>query len=166
MPTLLIHESTYYAQLDEDAFYRWLGAIAGVRKIEGTPNGLQVTFRSSTLSESALRDLVALHWRYRLPMRDLAQFQTAKNEAWFTSRDAYWHEGVFGPHAVSADLNSRIHELRAAGTTKKRAVSAIQKEYRLQGTNEAERRVAVSQLWAGNSHSEGAKPHQRAKSAA
>lgn len=96
MPTLLIKERTYYSQRDEDAFFAWLQAIPGVVKVVGTPEGLVVTLRSRRLSENALRDMLALHFRYGLPMRALAQFETTENSSWFRKPTMYWHKRVFG----------------------------------------------------------------------
>jgi hypothetical protein len=96
MPKLLVREMTYYSQLDGDSFFHWLTSIAGVIRVVGTPNGLEVTLRTSRLSERSLRDLLAIHFRYGLPMRSLAQFETPVNRAWFRSREKYWYEAVFG----------------------------------------------------------------------
>jgi len=96
MAKLLIREGRYYAQLDEAAFFSWLQSISGVTKVEGTQEGLVVHLRSSRLSEVALRDLLALHFRYELPMQSLAQFETPKNSSWFKAREAYWYNKVFG----------------------------------------------------------------------
>lgn len=96
MPHLLIKESTYYSPRDEDSFYAWLQAIPGVVKVVGIPEGVIVTLRSKSLSDGALRDLLALHFRYGLPMRELAQFETEKNSSWFRLRGTYWYKGVFG----------------------------------------------------------------------
>jgi lipoprotein-anchoring transpeptidase ErfK/SrfK len=52
--------------------------------------------RSPRLGEEALRDLIALHWRYQLPMRALAAFRSSTNERWFAAHDTYWHDAVFG----------------------------------------------------------------------
>jgi hypothetical protein len=96
MPKLQITEGNYYSQLDESAFFRWLESISGVTRVVGTPEGLEVTLRSKNLSERALRDLLAIHYRYGLPMRSLAQFETPVNRTWFRSQQAYWYAAVFG----------------------------------------------------------------------
>jgi hypothetical protein len=95
MPHLHIQERTYYSQRDEDHFFAWLEAIPGVTRIVGTPEGLRVTLRSKRLSDFALRDLLALHFRYGLRMTELAQFENPKNTSWFRSPTAYWHKKVF-----------------------------------------------------------------------
>jgi hypothetical protein len=95
MPQLLVHERTYYSQSDEAAFFSWLQSVPGVVRTVGTAEGLVVTLRSRRLSQSALRELLALHFRYDLPMQALAQFETAENRSWFRSAQAYWHAKVF-----------------------------------------------------------------------
>lgn len=96
MAHLLIHEGRYFSQSDEAAFFHWLQSIPGVLGVVGTHDGLVVSLRSKRLSQIALRELLALHFRYGLPMKDLAQFETAKNRNWFRSAQAYWHTKVFG----------------------------------------------------------------------
>ena len=162
MPSLLIFEGPYYSQLDEAAFFTWLEAIAGVKRVVGTPDGLVVTLRSSKLSEAALRDMLALHWRYRLPMKDLAKFHNAGNDRWFRNPGSYWHEAVFGARAVSADLAARIQELHSAGKSATATTNAICREYQLH-KSEARRRILVSSLWRGKAVNS---PDQLAKSAA
>ena len=147
MPSLLIHNGTFYSQLDEDAFFRWLGSIPGVRRITGTPQGLQVSLRAPSLSEPALRDLIALHWRYKLPMRDLRQFKTAKNESWFFDPGAYWFKAVFGAGAVPANMELRLCALRQDGKSPVQAIKTIREEYAV-SLGEAKRRLSLSPSWA------------------
>ena len=83
MPHLLIREGMYFSQSDETAFFHWLESIPGVVRVVGTPDGLVVSLRSRRLSQVALRELLALYFRYGLPMNELAQFETPQNRAWF-----------------------------------------------------------------------------------
>ena len=165
MPSLLIYEGSYYSQLDERAFFSWLESISGVLKATGSPNGLVVSLRSSKLSESSIRNLLALHWRYRLPMGALASLLTKSNEHWFADPGAYWHEAVFGPQAVSPDVDGRLNHLHANGESRARAVRALCKEYQMH-VHEAQRRVAVSKLWSSKAGSAPNQAKGRAKSAA
>jgi len=99
MPELLVPHGracVYWSQKDEAAFFSWLKSIPGVTRVRGVGRRLVVTLRSKRLSDRALRELIALHMRYRLPMRALAQFETPGNRKWFRSRQAYWHRKVFG----------------------------------------------------------------------
>ncbi|MDD2721945.1 MAG: hypothetical protein PHH47_11625, partial [Gallionella sp.] len=82
----------YYSQLDEDAFFAWAQKIPCVTSIEG---GF-LHIKSKRLSESDLRDLVAIMHRYKIPMQQLRQFCTAANERWFRAEGSYWYKSVFG----------------------------------------------------------------------
>jgi hypothetical protein len=114
MPIFVVHEGTYYSQLDETAFFKWLESIAGVLKVVGTPDGLMVSLRSARLSQPALRDLIALHFRYGLPMHALAQFETAENTSWFRAPHMYWHDRIFGKAAARS--NKRFERSRVASS--------------------------------------------------
>jgi len=43
--------------------------------------------------------MIALHWRYQLPMQNLATFLNSSNERWFAAPGMYWHNAVFGATA-------------------------------------------------------------------
>jgi len=58
----------------------------------------------SRLSEASLRDLLALFSRYEIPMRQLAQFENAKNTSWFRAPRMYWHQRVFGAEPANRPL--------------------------------------------------------------
>src|SRR5205807_6379605 len=85
----------YFSPSDEAAFFAWLKSIPGVVRVEGVGRRLVVTLRSKRLSDVALRELIALHTRYKLPMRSLAQFETPKNRPWFRSPAMHWYRKVF-----------------------------------------------------------------------
>jgi len=95
MPQLLLRRCRFFSARDEDQFFAWLKAIPGVVRVIGRADGLLVSLRSKRPSQETLRELLALHFRYRLPMRQLAQFETRQNMTWFRSREAYWYAKVF-----------------------------------------------------------------------
>jgi len=90
------------SQLDEKHLFDW------AREIQSVVNWEQDTLliRSKRISEESLRDLLALFWRYNIPMAQLAQFKNAQNEEWFTSPKTYWHKRVFGPKSLKKHLPS------------------------------------------------------------
>ena len=96
------------SQLDEDHMFKWGLEIAGTLRWE--QDTLQL--RSKRLSNSALRDLVALLWRYRVPMQQLAVFLTPQNRSWFTDSQMYWHTEVFARHP-----NKRLQRTRAGANS-------------------------------------------------
>ena len=99
MPQLIVPQGEacrYYSPGDEAAFFAWLEAIPGVVNVRGVGRELIVTLRSNRLSDKALRELIGLHTRYRLPMRSLAQFETDRNREWFRSKGMFWYDQIFG----------------------------------------------------------------------
>ncbi len=82
----------YYSQLDEDHFFGWLQEIPCVNSIE---RGV-IRIDSDVLSEVDLRDLLAIFYRYGLPMSSLSHFETDENRSWFRDPRKYWYERVFG----------------------------------------------------------------------
>lgn len=76
---------------DEKHLFEWAMEIAGVLRWE------QDTLVVRTnLSQASLRDLLAMFSQYGIPMGQLAQFRTLKNDAWFAAPQMYWHARVFG----------------------------------------------------------------------
>ena len=79
------------SQLEEKHLFLWASEIAGfLRWEEGT------LVMRSRISDAALRELLALFWRYRIPMQQLAQFENERNASWFRAPNMYWHRRVFG----------------------------------------------------------------------
>jgi hypothetical protein len=83
---------TFGSQLDEEHMFSWASEISCVVRWEQDT----LIVRSLRISEANLRDLLALFWRYGIPMAQLAQFQNNKNVGWFAAPKAYWHKKVFG----------------------------------------------------------------------
>src|SRR3954465_928215 len=86
----------YLSPGDEAAFFTWLQSIPGVLSVHGEGRELHIRLKSKRLSSSALRELIALYWRYNGRMSELAQFVTPSNESWFKAKVTYWHAKVFG----------------------------------------------------------------------
>ena len=149
MPKLFVFEGQYYSPSDESAFHGWLNSVPGVTRVEGTPDGLEVTLRSRLLSASSLRELLALHFRYRLPMQDLSQFRTEKNASWFMDRAAYWYPFVFGSASVPASIEGRLRKLRESGASPVHAIKALRHDYPI-SLSEAKRRLSLSPVWQAN----------------
>lgn len=82
----------FCSQLDEKHLFEWAQEISCFVRWEQDT----LVVRSRRISEAALRDLLALFWRYNIPMGQLAQFQSSTNKAWFSAPHMYWHKKVFG----------------------------------------------------------------------
>lgn len=79
------------SRLDEKHMFEWAMEIPGVLRWEHDTLVVR-----TNLSQASLRGLLALFSRYGIPMGQLAQFRTAKNEAWFAAPHMVWHARVFG----------------------------------------------------------------------
>jgi hypothetical protein len=81
----------YGSYLDEKYFFTWAQEIPCVESIEGG----YLHIKSQNLSEPDLRDLIAIMYRYKLPMQQLQQFCNEENKKWFKNKGAYWYGEVF-----------------------------------------------------------------------
>jgi hypothetical protein len=100
------------SQLDEKHLFEWAVEIPGVLRWE--QDTLVVRSR---ISQASLYDLLALFSRYKIPMRQLAQFESAANSAWFRDPGKYWNKQVFGAlqsnRTIDTDAQRRPRAARA-----------------------------------------------------
>jgi len=94
MPILTCHRVKFFSQGDELLFFSWLDKIKVIRRWEGKGESIMLHV-SSRMSARDLRELLALFHRYKVDMRQLAQFQSASTRAWFAGPLKYWHKRVF-----------------------------------------------------------------------
>ncbi len=95
MPVLICRKTEFYSDLDEEAFFTVLKKIKAVKGVEGRSGDLFVSV-STRVSHQSLRQLVGLFFRYKIEMRQLAQFATPANRVWFRRKESYWFKKVFG----------------------------------------------------------------------
>jgi len=81
----------YFSQLDEASFFARARRIPCITSV----NQGFVHVRSKRLSESGLRDLIAIMRRYRMPMAQHRQLLKDRNEYWFNDSNTSWHREVF-----------------------------------------------------------------------
>ena len=86
----------FFSQLDERAFFDWLKRLRCVSNVEGRGDTLFIRVVESKVDETALRDLLALFWRYGISMKQLAVFDKREFADWFQDEGAYWYQSVFG----------------------------------------------------------------------
>jgi hypothetical protein len=89
---LKAHATRFFSQLDEDAFFAWLKKLPCVSAIEGRGDVLFIQVVEPKVDEYALRDLLALFWRYGIDMKQLSIFDRPKFARWFHNADAYWYK--------------------------------------------------------------------------
>jgi hypothetical protein len=96
---LIFTGGTFLSPGDEKALFNWLRSIPCVEGVEGHSNSLHVMLRKQP-SNSELRELIALTYRYALNMRPLAALKNARNAAWFgEDKGSFWHRRIFGNQA-------------------------------------------------------------------
>jgi hypothetical protein len=96
MVTLVVGELACFSQGDEEAFFDWLNGIGCVADSRHVGKQLLITVEESDLPDTDLRELIALFHRYGVDKKQLAQFVTPTNAAWFRDDDTnYWHAEVF-----------------------------------------------------------------------
>jgi hypothetical protein len=108
-------DGPYYSPGDERAFYEWANRISCIDKIEGSGQELRINIRRRRISNSCLRELIALFHRYDVEMSQLAQFENASNRPWFRNQSMFWYRAVFGhparqPQSTSARSSRRLRK--------------------------------------------------------
>jgi hypothetical protein len=87
----------FCARKDEDAFFEWIKKIKCIKSFEGARDELYLDLVDRPLRDKDLDDLIGLLYRYKIDMKQLAQFLTPKNKPWFyDNKKAFWHRRVFG----------------------------------------------------------------------
>jgi len=87
---------TFYSKGDEDAFFGWAHNIPAVKKVFGEVDEIVLSIDSASIEDNSLRELIALLYRYHLPLNQLAIFKNKSNQEWFHSENKFWYSGVFG----------------------------------------------------------------------
>ncbi|MFL9948566.1 hypothetical protein PQR68_21495 [Paraburkholderia agricolaris] len=90
-----IRLSSFYSLGDERRFFKTLEEVAAIKHIQGVGRGLLIDIDLRYLSEDALRDMIALFWRYGIVLVPLQALATRKRFAWLSDEQAYWHKSMF-----------------------------------------------------------------------
>ena len=87
----------FYSPVDESLFFEWIKRIPGIKKVGGVGDKLYLHFKTTSISDNDLRDLLAMFYRYKIDMKQLRQFLNEDNREWFYGKPkGYWHRRVFG----------------------------------------------------------------------
>ena len=87
----------FYSSQDEASFFSWAESISAVLSVSGKGGSIILMLKSKSISDRSLRELIGLFRRYRISMRQLAQFRTEKNQHWFSDPTAFWFSTTFRP---------------------------------------------------------------------
>lgn len=86
----------WYSTLDETAFFEWLDKLNCVKKYEGRGSILTIEVLSSELTQQELLELIAIFYRYKVDVKQLAIFDREEFSDWFRYKKAYWYKRIFG----------------------------------------------------------------------
>ncbi|MCA1247168.1 hypothetical protein [Massilia sp. MS-15] len=98
---LRIRLQGFYSPGDERRFFDGLLGLAGVAGCRGEGRDLLVALDLRRLNRDAMRELVALLWRYRIGLAPLRALAGKARFAWLDDPRAYWHAAMFGAGAAS-----------------------------------------------------------------
>ena len=97
-PTMLICKGVKFCSyIDEYAFFKWIETIDAIESFSQINDELYLEIASINLHDDDLRELLALLYKYKIDMKQLAAFLNKDNKEWFYNNPkAYWHKRVFG----------------------------------------------------------------------
>jgi hypothetical protein len=102
---LKVELGTFYSRGDERRLFQGFKEIAAIREVKGVGRDLMLDIQLSSLSSEALRELLALLWRYGIPLAPLRAFAEKKKFSWLNDARGYWHSDMFADNSVSAPGN-------------------------------------------------------------
>jgi hypothetical protein len=91
-----IHLSSFCSLGDEWRFFGALEGVTAIRHVQGVGRGLLIDIDLRYLSEDALRDMIALFWRYGIVLAPLQVLATRKRFAWLSDEQSCWRKSMFG----------------------------------------------------------------------
>lgn len=92
---LKIALGSFYSRGDEKRLFQGFGEIAAIRDIKGVGRDLLLSINIAALSKEQMRELLALLWRYDLPLAPLRVLSEKKKFDWLNDSQGYWHEAMF-----------------------------------------------------------------------
>lgn len=104
---LKIELSSFYSRGDERRLFQGFKEIAAIRGVRGVGRDLLLDIEISSLSKEALRELLALLWRYGIPLAPLRAFAEKKKFSWLNDALGFWHCDMFADPDDDAAGGSR-----------------------------------------------------------
>ena len=95
MELLIPEPKRFFCEADEEHFFAWLNGIDAVRKVSGSPAGLELTI-DVPIDKISFYGLVGLLSRYDLDRACLRPLCSEHPDNWFRDQKNYWHKDVFG----------------------------------------------------------------------
>ena len=92
---LKITLGSFYSKGDEGSLFMGFKEIAAIRSVQGIGRDLLLDIEVAGLHKEAMRELLALLWRYGIPLRPLRAFAEKRKFTWLNDPKGYWHSAMF-----------------------------------------------------------------------
>lgn len=92
---LQIALGSFYSRGDEKRLFLGLKEISAIRSVQGVGRDLLLDIEIAALNKEAMRELLALLWRYEIPLAPLRAFAEKKKFGWLNDSQGYWHGAMF-----------------------------------------------------------------------
>ncbi len=86
---------SFYSKGDERRLFLGFEEIAAIRSVHGVGPDLLLDIDVLALSKETMRELMALLWRYGMPLAPLRPFAEKKKFAWLDDPQGYWYSAMF-----------------------------------------------------------------------
>jgi hypothetical protein len=86
---------SFYSRGDERRLFMGFKEIAAIRSVQGVGRDLILDIEVAGLTKEAMRELMALLWRYGIPLVPLRAFADRKRFAWLNDPQGYWFGAMF-----------------------------------------------------------------------
>ena len=92
---LQIELSSFYSRGDERRLFMGFKEIAAIRGVQGIGGDLLLDIDVARMNKEAMRELLALLWRYEIPLAPLRAFAEKKKFIWLNDPEGYWYNAMF-----------------------------------------------------------------------
>ncbi len=92
---IVLNLTTFYSMGDERRFFQGLTENPAVSNVLGIGRQLEVSLVLKRLNRDALRDLIALLWRYGVSLEALSGIAEKDRFGWLNDERCYWYKSMF-----------------------------------------------------------------------
>jgi hypothetical protein len=92
---LKIALTRFYSRGDERRLFQGFEEIPAIRGIQGVGRDLLLDIRVAALGKEAMQELLALLWRYGIPLAPLRAFAEKRKFSWLNNPQGYWYSAMF-----------------------------------------------------------------------
>ena len=92
---LKIELTRFYSRGDERRLFLGFKEIVAIRSIRGVGRDLLLDIELAALGKGAMVELIALLWRYGIPLAPLRAFAEKNKYSWLNDPQGYWYSAMF-----------------------------------------------------------------------